>query len=118
MESYTTLYHITRKSIHNYLTFRKGTPLKQGFRGDHTTDRMYIEMYTEVLTRAYICDIIKVMISATVCLARIVRVTHGQIRNYRRINHMNFGQALEALKQGKKVYRSGWNGVGMWLNLQ
>lgn len=31
---------------------------------------------------------------------------------------MNFGQALEALKQGKKVARSGWNGKGMWLNLQ
>lgn len=26
---------------------------------------------------------------------------------------MNFGQALEALKEGKKVSRSGWNGKGM-----
>jgi hypothetical protein len=33
--------------------------------GNHTTGRMYIEMYTELLTRTYICDIIKVMISAT-----------------------------------------------------
>jgi hypothetical protein len=31
---------------------------------------------------------------------------------------MNFGQAIEALKQGKKVCRSGWNGKGMWLALQ
>lgn len=31
---------------------------------------------------------------------------------------MNFGQAIEALKQGKRVARSGWNGKGMWLNLQ
>jgi hypothetical protein len=31
---------------------------------------------------------------------------------------MNFGQAIEALKQGKKVSRSGWNGKGMWLALQ
>jgi hypothetical protein len=31
---------------------------------------------------------------------------------------MNFGQALENLKQGKKVARSGWNGKGMWLLLQ
>jgi len=30
---------------------------------------------------------------------------------------MNFGQALEALKQGKRVYRSNWNGVGMWMEL-
>lgn len=30
---------------------------------------------------------------------------------------MNFGQALEALKQGKRVSRSGWNGKGMWLVL-
>lgn len=28
---------------------------------------------------------------------------------------MNFGQAIEALKQGKKVTRSGWNGKSSWL---
>lgn len=28
---------------------------------------------------------------------------------------MNFGQALEALKQGKKVARMGWNGKNMFL---
>jgi hypothetical protein len=28
---------------------------------------------------------------------------------------MNFGQAIEALKEGKKVARSGWNGKGMFL---
>ncbi len=31
---------------------------------------------------------------------------------------MNFGQAIEALKDGKRVSRSGWNGKGMWLALQ
>ena len=31
---------------------------------------------------------------------------------------MNFGQALEALKQGKKAARKGWNGKGMWIELQ
>ena len=30
---------------------------------------------------------------------------------------MNFGQAIEALKQGEKVARTGWNGKGMWLRL-
>lgn len=30
----------------------------------------------------------------------------------------DFGKALEALKAGKKVARQGWNGKGMWLNLQ
>jgi hypothetical protein len=30
---------------------------------------------------------------------------------------MNFGQAIEALKAGKQVSRSGWNGKGMWLVL-
>jgi hypothetical protein len=30
---------------------------------------------------------------------------------------MNFGQAIEALKSGKKVSREGWNGKGMWLIL-
>ena len=27
---------------------------------------------------------------------------------------MNFGQAIEALKAGKKVSRKGWNGKGMF----
>ncbi len=31
---------------------------------------------------------------------------------------LNFGQALELLKQGAKVSRAGWNGKGMWLALQ
>ena len=30
---------------------------------------------------------------------------------------MNFGEAIQALKQGNKVARSGWNGKGMWLSL-
>jgi hypothetical protein len=30
---------------------------------------------------------------------------------------MNFGKALEALKEGKKVARTGWNGKGMYLYL-
>lgn len=30
---------------------------------------------------------------------------------------MNFGQAIQVLKSGGKVYRQGWNGVGMWLDL-
>lgn len=31
---------------------------------------------------------------------------------------MNFGQALQALKDGYRVTREGWNGKGMWLELQ
>ncbi|UOF77224.1 hypothetical protein [Caudoviricetes sp.] len=30
---------------------------------------------------------------------------------------MNFGEAIEAMKQGEKVARSGWNGKGMFLFL-
>ncbi|MCG7407705.1 DUF2829 domain-containing protein [Paenibacillus sp. ACRRX] len=30
---------------------------------------------------------------------------------------MNFGQAIEVLKQGDKVARAGWNGKGMYLGL-
>lgn len=30
---------------------------------------------------------------------------------------MNFGEAIAALKDGKRVARSGWNGKGMWLSL-
>lgn len=28
---------------------------------------------------------------------------------------MNFGEALEALKKGKRVVREGWNGKGMFI---
>jgi hypothetical protein len=31
---------------------------------------------------------------------------------------MTFGDALEALKAGRTVARNGWNGKGMWLQLQ
>jgi hypothetical protein len=33
-------------------------------------------------------------------------------------NSMPFGQAIEALKAGKRVSRAGWNGKGMWLALE
>lgn len=33
-------------------------------------------------------------------------------------NTLNFGQAIEALKQGKRVARTGWNGKNMHLELQ
>lgn len=31
---------------------------------------------------------------------------------------MTFGEAITALKEGKRVSRTGWNGKGMWLELQ
>ena len=31
---------------------------------------------------------------------------------------MTFSAALELLKQGKKVRRSGWNGKGLWIEIQ
>ena len=38
-------------------------------------------------------------------------------KSYRPIVGLPFGQAVEALKIGKKVTRSGWNGKGMFLFL-
>lgn len=32
-------------------------------------------------------------------------------------SNLNFGRALELLKQGKKVARAGWNGQGVYLVL-
>lgn len=32
--------------------------------------------------------------------------------------NMDFGLALTALKEGHRVARSGWNGKGMWLEIQ
>ena len=34
------------------------------------------------------------------------------------MDKMNFGDAIAALKQGKKVARKGWNGKGMFLWLK
>ena len=31
---------------------------------------------------------------------------------------LNFGQAIEALKQGKRVAREGWNGKGLFVFMQ
>lgn len=31
---------------------------------------------------------------------------------------MTFGEALEAVKQGKKIQRKGWNGKGLWIEIQ
>ena len=31
---------------------------------------------------------------------------------------MNFGEAIEALKDGRKVARKGWNGRGIFIELQ
>lgn len=31
---------------------------------------------------------------------------------------MTFSEALDQVKLGKKIYRHGWNGSGMWVKLQ
>jgi hypothetical protein len=31
---------------------------------------------------------------------------------------LSFGQAIDAMKSGKRVRREGWNGKGMWLVLR
>lgn len=36
---------------------------------------------------------------------------------YRKTDGLSFGMAVEALKLGERVARSGWNGKGMWLVL-
>lgn len=38
-------------------------------------------------------------------------------KSYRRIDNMTFGIAIEALKNGQKVARQGWNCKGMFLKL-
>ena len=45
--------------------------------------------------------------------ANIIRNTEKNSENS--VCNMTFGQALEALKEGKRVARSGWNGKGMFL---
>lgn len=38
-------------------------------------------------------------------------------RAYRPVDGLTFGLAIEAMKKGYKVARSGWNGKGMWISL-
>ena len=40
-----------------------------------------------------------------------------KIEKGREAEEMNFGEAIEKLKEGKKVARKGWNGKGMFLFL-
>ena len=35
-----------------------------------------------------------------------------------RMVFMDFGKALNHVKSGKKIQRSGWNGKGMWVEMQ
>lgn len=44
-----------------------------------------------------------------------ITVSVGDKRSKGDFKMMNFGQAIEALKNGKKVARVGWNGKGMFL---
>ena len=37
---------------------------------------------------------------------------------YQPIDALSFGHAIVVLKSGGKVSRKGWNGVGLWLELQ
>jgi len=37
--------------------------------------------------------------------------------SYGSVDHMNFGDAIHYLKEGKKVARDGWNGKGMFIFL-
>ena len=34
------------------------------------------------------------------------------------MENLNFGQAIEAAKQGKRIARNGWNGKGMFVFMQ
>ncbi len=46
------------------------------------------------------------------CKIKIFNETYEPIGSY-----LSFGQAIEALKEGKRVARKGWNGKGMWLHI-
>lgn len=41
----------------------------------------------------------------------------NHINSIKMAENQNFGQAIESLKQGKRVARQGWNGKGMFLFL-
>lgn len=49
------------------------------------------------------------------CLIKLIEIAK---ENKQMETNLNFGQALEALKQGKRVQREGWNGKGMHIFLE
>lgn len=50
-------------------------------------------------------------------LQRVVRArpTYQERKSMEQTENLNFGAAIEALKAGRRVSRSGWNGKGMYL---
>jgi len=54
-------------------------------------------------------------VTLIICITLVVL---SLINKKRREIIMNFGQAIEKLKEGKKVARKGWNGKGMWIKIQ
>ena len=46
-------------------------------------------------------------------IAIVVGSTFKYLRKM--VENLNYGQALEALKEGKRVSRKGWNGKGMFI---
>ncbi|MFI7812997.1 DUF2829 domain-containing protein [Citrobacter werkmanii] len=40
------------------------------------------------------------------------------MKNHHELAHLSFGGALAVMRHGGKVRRSGWNGSGLWLELQ
>ncbi len=48
----------------------------------------------------------------------LLLVINQKTKEMQKMKTMTFGQAIEALKQGKKVARAGWNGKGMFLWLK
>lgn len=40
------------------------------------------------------------------------------VDNYRKEGDMDFGEALKAVKEGKRISRFGWNGKNMWVALR
>lgn len=39
-------------------------------------------------------------------------------KHFDKTTNLNFGEALEAVKWGEKIARDGWNGRGMWVEIQ
>lgn len=51
-------------------------------------------------------------------IAEVVRLIHRDAANGHKTSNMDYGSALTALKEGRHVARTGWNGNGMWIELQ
>jgi hypothetical protein len=91
--------------------YYKGQPVS------HENDECYLIPTKEGTMNFTPADMLITGVQGEICPCKkdIFEATYDKVEDEKQ--QLSFGQAIEALKQGKKVARTGWNGLGMFLYL-